>query len=89
MDETAATPKTFDEFTHFIAGILLVPEEKLTPETSFTDDLYVDSLKLVEMALQIEKLGVTIPTESYWEIQTVGEAFEAFKNHTNAGSEAG
>jgi len=81
MDETAASPKTFDEFKHFIAGILLVPEEKLTPETSFTDDLYVDSLKLVEMALQIEKLGVTIPTESYWEIQTVGEAFEAFKNH--------
>ena len=55
MDDTAASPKTFDEFKHFIAGILLVPEEKLTPETSFTDDLYVDSLKLVEMATRREK----------------------------------
>lgn len=86
MDETAPRFNNFDEFKGFIAEVLLVPEEKLTPETSFADDLYVDSLKLVEMALRIEQLGVTIPTESYWEIHTVGEAFEAFKNHSNTGS---
>ena len=86
MDKAAHQFNNFDEFKGFISEVLLVPKEKLTPETSFADDLYVDSLKLVEMALRIEQLGVTIPTESYWEIHTLGEAFEAYKNHSKTDS---
>ena len=81
MEETKSKPATYDEFTRVVADVLLVQQEKLTPETSFTNDLFIDSLKLVEMALRIEQLGVSIPTEAYWEIQTVGDAYEAYLNH--------
>jgi len=84
MEETKSKSITYDEFTKMVADVLLVQQEKLTPETSFTNDLYIDSLKLVEMALRIEQLGVSIPTEAYWEIQTVGDAYEAYLHHNGS-----
>ncbi|MFC2052996.1 acyl carrier protein [Chloroflexota bacterium] len=82
--ETESKSITYDEFTRVLADVLLVQQEKLTPETSFTNDLYIDSLKFVEMALRIEQLGVSIPTEAYWDIQTVGAAYDAYLNHHNS-----
>jgi acyl carrier protein len=81
--KTKSNSITYDEFTRVLADVLLVHQEKLTPETSFTNDLFIDSLKMVEMALRIEQLGVSIPTEAYWEIQTVGDAYEAYSNHNS------
>ena len=83
MLETKSESIPFDEFTVMLSEVLLVKQEKLTPETSFTNDLFIDSLKMVEMALRIEQLGVSIPTEAYWEIQTVGDAYEAYSNHNS------
>jgi acyl carrier protein len=83
MLETKSESIPFDEFTVMLSEVLLVKQEKLTPETSFSNDLYIDSLKMVEMALRIEQLGVSIPTEAYWEIQTVGDAYEAYSNHNS------
>jgi acyl carrier protein len=83
MVETKSEYITYDEFTIVVADVLLVQPEKLTPETSFTNDLFIDSLKMVEMALRIEQLGVSIPTEAYWEIQTVGDAYKAYLNHNS------
>lgn len=74
---------SFDEFKKVLANVLLIEEEKLVPETSFTADLYVDSIRWVEMALRIEQLGVEMPAEAFWEIQTVGDAYEYYVNqHT-------
>lgn len=84
MEETKSESITYDEFIIVLADVLLVQQDKLTPETSFTNDLYIDSLKLVEMALRIEQLGVSIPTEAYWEIQTVGDAYEAYLNYNGS-----
>jgi acyl carrier protein len=84
MVETKSELITYDEFTIVVADVLLVQQEKLTPETSFANDLYIDSLKMVEMALRIEQLGVPIPTEAYWEIQTVGDAYDAYLNHNGS-----
>lgn len=83
MDTTNSRPQTYDEFVIFLSKVLLVEKEKLTPETSFTDDLYIDSLNLVEMALSIEKLGVSIPVEAYWEIRTVGDAYQTYVEHNS------
>ncbi len=71
---------SFDEFKKVLANVLLIEEEKLVPETSFTADLYVDSIRWVEMALRIEQLGVEMPAEAFWEIQTVGDAYEYYVN---------
>ena len=83
MEETKSESVTYGEFTVMLAEVLLVQQEKLTPETSFSNDLFIDSLKMVEMALRIEQLGVSIPTEAYWEIQTVGDAYDAYLNHNS------
>ncbi len=75
-------PLTFDEFRSFLAETLAVEEDDLKPETSFLNDLAIESLKLVELMLQMElKLGVSVPAEVAWEIQTVGDAYNYYSNN--------
>ena len=46
-----------------------------TPEKSFTDDLDVDSLSMVEIVVAAEeKFGVTIPDDEVKNLKTVGDA---------------
>jgi acyl carrier protein len=45
------------------------------PDKSFTDDLDVDSLSMVEVAMAAQdKFGVTIPDEEIKNLKTVGDA---------------
>ena len=77
---------SFDEFRLFIADALGVAESALTPEAHFLNDLAVESLKLVELILQFEvQLGVRVPTDAAWEIQTVGNAYDYYRNYLAAG----
>ena len=71
-------PISYDEFRKVLADVLLVEEERVIPEASFTKDLFVDSLRLVELVLSIERLGAEIPSEKFWEIQTVGDAYDIY-----------
>jgi len=84
MMNVSNVPMTYDEFTNFISPVLLIEQAELTSEASFADDLFVDSIKLVEMALRIDQLGVEIPTEEYWKVETVGDAYDLYMRHTNA-----
>jgi acyl carrier protein len=70
---------TFDEFRGVLAEILMVGVDKLTPEASFMNDLSVDSIKWLEMALTLEQIGVALKAEAVWDIQTVGDAYERYK----------
>ena len=46
-----------------------------TPDKSFTEDLDVDSLSMVEIATAVEdKFGVAIPDDELGNIKTVGDA---------------
>ncbi|HNS50781.1 MAG TPA: acyl carrier protein [Anaerolineae bacterium] len=74
----SGTPMSFEEFRRVLAEVLLVDEAKLTREASFLNDLMVDSIRWLEMALTIERLGVQIPTEALWDIQTVGDSYEYY-----------
>lgn len=69
---------SFDDFKKVLAEVLAVSEEKVTPEASFITDLAVDSIRMVEMVLMIEELGVKIPPEAAWKIQTVGDAYSYY-----------
>jgi len=70
---------TFDEFKTFLSDILGVASVALDRDTHFMGDLAVDSLKLVEMILQFElELGIEVPTDAAWEIQTVGDAYNYY-----------
>mgnify|MGYP000950030917 CR=1 FL=1 len=65
-----------------IAGLAEIIEEvtgiepsEVTVEKSFVDDLDIDSLSMVEIAVQAEdKFGVKIPDEDLASLRTVGDA---------------
>jgi acyl carrier protein len=64
-----------------------VKPEDVTPEKSFVDDLDVDSLSMVEVAMAVEeKFGATIPDEKLSELKTVGDAVDYIKANASAAS---
>jgi acyl carrier protein len=62
-----------------IAGI---PNEEVTEEKSFTDDLDVDSLSMVEVVVAAEeRFGVKIPDDDVKGLKTVGDAVGYILKH--------
>ena len=65
-----------------VAGLAEIIEEvtgiepaEVTIEKSFVDDLDIDSLSMVEIAVQTEdKYGIKIPDEELASLRTVGDA---------------
>ena len=73
------TIASFDEFCQFLSDQLAVSKEVLTPDTNFLYDLAIESLKLLELMLQFElQLGVRVPSDAAWEVQTVGDAYQLY-----------
>ena len=57
------------EIVEEIAG---VPADEVTPNKSFVDDLDIDSLSMVEIAVAAQdKFGVEIPDEQLKDLKTV------------------
>lgn len=72
MASTEEITKGLAEIVEEIAG---VDTADITAEKSFTEDLDVDSLSMVEIAQEVEeKFGVSIPDEELGNIKTVGDA---------------
>ena len=60
------------EIVNEITGI---KTEQVVPGASFIDDLDIDSLSMVEVAVAAEeKFGVRIPDEALAKLKTVGDA---------------
>lgn len=74
---------TFEEFRHLIARELHVEETLVVPEASFVDDLFADSIRLVEMMLRLKEEGITIPMEEAWNVRTVGDAYRVYSRHVD------
>jgi acyl carrier protein len=74
-------PLSWEEFQALVAELLHVAPSQVTPEAAFITDLGVDSLRLVDILLKLEELGVEISPDLAWEIQTVGDAYR----YTSAG----
>ena len=56
---------------------LSIPEDQVTADSRFQEDLDADSLDLVEAVLALEEeFGVTIPEEEMEDIRTVGQAVD-------------
>jgi acyl carrier protein len=69
------------EILHEVAD---VKPEDVTPDKSFVDDLDVDSLSMVEVAMAVEeKFGAKIPDEKLSELKTVGDAVDYIKAHAS------
>jgi len=72
---------SFDEFRRLVAKQLRVDEASVAAETSFVDDLLADSIQLVEMMLHLEEQGVAIPLDAAWDVRTVGQAYDLYREH--------
>ena len=68
-----------------VAEQLGVDKEKVTPETSFVNDLGADSLDTVELVMAFEEaFGIEIPDEDAEKIATVKDAIEYIEKHAKA-----
>jgi acyl carrier protein len=81
------TAASADEIRAGLASILNdvadVSAEAVTDAASFTDDLDVDSLSMVEVAMAAEeKFGVKIPDDELPNLKTVGDVVAYITAHT-------
>ncbi len=83
-----AQPLSFEEFRRLIARELQLDEERVIPEASFVEDLYVDSIRMVDLMLRLEDMGITIPPEAAWEIVTVADAYQAYSEWAHGPGQA-
>ncbi|MFM8322014.1 MAG: acyl carrier protein [Chloroflexota bacterium] len=66
---------TYSDVKAVIVELLNVPEEKVTMDARFREDLEADSLDLVELIMAFEdKFGGEISDEDAQKITSVGEA---------------
>ena len=73
------------ELASILEEVAGVNPEDVTPEKSFVDDLDVDSLSMVEVAMAVEeKFGAKIPDEQLSELKTVGDAVTYIEQHQSA-----
>ncbi|MBR3039519.1 MAG: acyl carrier protein [Lachnospiraceae bacterium] len=72
----------FEKIKAIMMDQLNIDENDITEDTSFKDDLGLDSLDLFELAMAIEEeFGVEIPQEDLEGIVTVGDAVEYIKEN--------
>jgi len=66
-----------DRVVRIVCDQMGAAAEKVTPETSFINDLGADSLDTVELVMELEdEFEVSIPDEDAEKIQTVGNAID-------------
>jgi acyl carrier protein len=66
-----------DRVVRIVCDQLGQTPDKVTPETSFINDLGADSLDTVELVMEFEdEFEISIPDEDAEKIQTVGNAIE-------------
>lgn len=71
----------FERVVEIIKEQLNLESAKIGMETSFKDDLDVDSLDLFELVMALEEAyGIEIPSEDLEQITTVGAVIEYLKD---------
>ncbi|MBP2330656.1 acyl carrier protein [Kibdelosporangium banguiense] len=64
-----------DALATIVQEVTDIDSAEVTVEKSFTDDLDVDSLSMVEITMQVEDMfAVKIPDEKIAELRTIGDA---------------
>ncbi|MHB8571609.1 MAG: acyl carrier protein [Candidatus Dormibacteria bacterium] len=65
-----------------VADELRIPIDQITDTADFIDDLKVDSLGVVELALSLEReFGIVIPDEDLTKIRTLNSLREYVESH--------
>ncbi len=79
-----AEPMTFEEFRLRLATLLDLRPEQLVPEASFVADLGIDSLRMLDVVLQLEDEGLQLSPDLAWQMRTVGDAYRVYCERARA-----
>ena len=70
----------FDKLVEIMMDQLSVQPQDITPETSFKDDLALDSLDLYDLVMALEdEFNIERPTEREAEIETIEDLIRILK----------
>ena len=74
---------TFEKVKKIIIEKLSVPEEKVTEDAAFINDLGADSLDVVEFIMEVEKeFNITMPDEEAAKLEKVSDAVKYIDAHS-------
>ena len=74
----------FEKLQNIIADVLNIDKSKITPETTFVDYLWADSLDVFQIIMGIEdEFDIQIPDDAAESIVTVNDAVVQIQNATN------
>lgn len=73
-------PLSFGAFQAMLAELLDMDAAQLVPEAYFITDLGVDSMRMLQVLLRLEEMGIELPLESAWRIQTVDDAYRYYQS---------
>ena len=77
---------TLERVMDIVSEQLGVDKDKITPETSFVNDLGADSLDTVELVMELEEeFDINIPDDAAEKIQTVGQAVKFIDENSGKG----
>ena len=75
--------EVLDKVVEIVCNQLRVPEEDVTPESSFVEDLGADSLDTVELVMAFEEeFGLEIPDDEAENITTIKSAVDWIQNNS-------
>jgi acyl carrier protein len=78
-----ANEEILDGLADIVEEVAGVAKDDVTVDKSFVDDLDIDSLSMVEIAVQAEdKFGVKIPDDELANLKTVGDAVDYITKNT-------
>jgi acyl carrier protein len=76
-------PLTPEAFQAMLADLLKVDVAQVTPDAYFVTDLGVDSMRMLQVLLHLEEMGIELSLELAWRIQTVGDAYHYYQEQAS------
>ncbi|GAA4242691.1 meromycolate extension acyl carrier protein AcpM [Actinomadura meridiana] len=81
MAEVATETQILDGLAVIIDDIVGIDKSEVTPEKNFIDDLDIDSLSMVEIAVAAQdEFGVEIPDDELRNLKTVKDVVDFVQN---------